>query len=215
VKHSPIFVAFSDLLICLLIYALLAVTTSKHKVEGVKQDVFYVITMSWDVDINADVDIHLMTPSKKPVFFGSLRVGCAVLDHDNVGFPSSQVRLADGNLTKLRSDVETITLRCIEPGEYTLATNLYSYRDEVVPVEHGLKVHTEINKLQPNLDLVWQSDVVLDRVAQTINLTSFNIDDNGDISFSDPPLESITATYQHLGFGSGAPTPSTPQAGTP
>lgn len=211
-KHSPIFVAFSDLLICLLIYALLAVTTSKHKVEGVKQDVFYVITMSWDVDINADVDIHLMTPSKKPVFYGSLRVGCAVLDHDNVGYPSSQVKLADGKIAKLRSDVETITLRCIEPGEYTLATNLYAYRDETVPVVRGLKVHIEINGLQPVLNLVWQTDVTLDRVGETINLTSFSIDDKGDISFSDPPLESITATYQTRGFGSGA---SIPQAGTP
>src|SRR5271165_1387817 len=74
----------------------------------------YLLTIEWDVGIDADADIHLMPPRGKPVFYASRQVGCATLDRDNRGFLDSIVELPDGSKTKVMTNKETIAIRCIE-----------------------------------------------------------------------------------------------------
>src|SRR5208283_3421568 len=145
-------------------------------------------------------DIHMMTPSHKPVFYGSRDVGCATLDRDNRGFLDSIITLADGSQTKVESDKETIAIRCIEPGHYDLAANLYAYRigsiNAVDRKDLGLKVHVEIVGLNPSVRVIFAKDIVLDRVGQTVNWASFDMDRQGHVTLDDPPLTPVTVAYQ-------------------
>jgi hypothetical protein len=133
------------------------------------------------------------------VFYGSRAVGCATLDSDNRGFIDSIITLADGSEANVESDKETTALRCIEPGHYDIGVNLYAYRiDSINQVDRrdlGLKVHVEIVSLNPDVRTVFSKDFTLDRVGQTINAVSFDINQQGAIALLDPPLTPVTDDY--------------------
>jgi hypothetical protein len=181
---------------------IVAVAPVKSKTDGIKPKAEYLITMESSVDIDADPDLWVIMPDRQPVFYGSREISCATLDADPIGFGSTIVTLADGSSAKLESDRETTALRCIEPGHYDVGVNLYAYRIN----GHGpnadaanslaLKCHVEIVALNPMVKLVFSKDIVLDRVGQTINVISFNMDRDGRITLTDTPLEPITDAYR-------------------
>ena len=123
----------------------------------------------------------------------------AELDQDNKGLQDAIIKLDDGSTTKLESDKETIQLRCIEPGHYDAAVNLYAYRvdnfNQKDRTDLGLKVHCEIVAINPSVHLVFAKDVTLDRVGQTINWALFDLDRAGTITLTGPPVTPITDGY--------------------
>jgi PilZ domain len=54
--------------------------------SGAPEKAEYLMSAEWNVDLDAEVDIWVVPPNKKPVFYGSRDVGCAQLDNDNRGF---------------------------------------------------------------------------------------------------------------------------------
>ena len=194
--------ALVDLLGTSLGVALMAVNPPHQKASGVEMKAEYLLSVEWDVNQDADVDIHMLPPSKKPVFYGARDVGCATLDRDNRGFMDSIIALADGSTTRVESDKETIAIRCNEFGHYDLAVNLYAYHDQGFTIpkgKHGLglRVHAEIVELNPSVRVIYAKDVTLDHVGQTINWAAFDMDRDGKITVTDVPLEPITDRYQH------------------
>ena len=127
--RSPVWIGTVDLCLAVLAVVIVAVNP-KGAAEGVHERGEYLLTVDWDINQDADVDIWLLPPTKKPVFYGSRDVGCARLDSDNRGFLDGVVTLADGSTTRIESSKETIQLRCIEPGHFELAANLYAYREK-------------------------------------------------------------------------------------
>jgi hypothetical protein len=201
--RSPIWIGIADLLLCVVSVVIVAVNPTKAKIDGVKPKAEFLITMESSVDIDADPDLWLLSPSGRPVFYASREVGCATLDSDNRGFIDSIITLADGSQAKVESDKETTALRCIEPGHYEVGVNLYAYRDK----DHfnetgrdglGLKTHVEIVGLNPTVTLLFSKDVVLDRVGQTINVTAFDLDSEGKLTLAAPRLEPVTDGYLRL-----------------
>ena len=204
--RSPIWIGLADLLLCVLSVVIVAVAPKEPKAAGVQEKAEYLLSSEWPVAVDADVDIWLIPPTKKPVFYASRDVGCARLDSDNRGFMDERVTLADGTTTTVNSDKETISLRCIEPGHYDLGVNLYAYRRNgavVLSAEHGLglEVHVEIVGVNPSVHLVFSKNLTLDHVGQTINVASFELDRQGRITLTDAPLELVTAhAYKSAGY---------------
>ena len=198
--RSPIWIGLADLLLCILSVTIVAAHPKSEHESGVKEKAEYLASIEWDVNVDADVDIHAMAPLRKPVFYASRDVGCATLDRDNRGFLDSVITLADGSQTKVESDKETIAIRCKEFGHYDFAANLYAYRidnvSQIASNSLGLKIHCEIVALNPTMKVLFSKDIVLNSVGQTVNFASFDMDRDGAITFTDPPLEPITASYQ-------------------
>jgi hypothetical protein len=194
--RSSIWIGLADLLLCVLSVVIVAVAPKEPAQSGVPEKAEYLMSAEWSVDLDADVDIWLAPPSKKPVFYGSRDVGCARLDSDNRGFMDEWITLADESKVKVDSDKETISLRCIEPGHYDLAVNLYAFRQDGVTKSGavpGVKVHVEIVAVNPKVHVVFAKDVTLDRVGQTFNVESFDLSRRGEIALTEPPLELVTA----------------------
>ena len=214
--RSPVWIGLCDMALAILAVVIVAVNPPKPAEAGVKERGEYLLTIDWSVDEDADADIWLLGPSKHPVFYGCRDVGCARLDSDNRGFMDAIVRLADGSETRIESSKETIQLRCIEPGHWEFAANLYGYRgpETFENGKIGLKVHAEIVGLNPNVHVVFAKDILLDRIGGTVNLTGFDLDREGKITLTDPPLESITEVYQRMRTG-GQPTGGRAQGGAP
>jgi hypothetical protein len=197
--RSPVWIGLADLLLCIVSVVIVAVAPVKAKTDGIKPHAEYLLSIEWDVNIDADADIWLVGPSGRPVFYAARDIGCATLDKDNRGFLDSVVTLLDGSQVRVDSDKETISLNCIEPGHYDLGANLYAYnvnmKNQRERTDLTLRVHVEITGLNP-VRTLFSKDVTLDGVGQTINWASFDMARDGSIALVDPPLEPITTAYE-------------------
>ena len=80
--NSTIWIGLADLLLCILSVVIVAVAPTKAKV--VKPKAEFLITADWKVELDSDVDLWVVGPEKKPIFYGSREVGCASLDRDSL-----------------------------------------------------------------------------------------------------------------------------------
>jgi hypothetical protein len=195
VDRSPMWIGLADLLLCVLSVVIVAVAPTRAKVDGVKPKAEFLITADWPVALDSDVDLWLVGPDKKPVFYGAREAACASLDRDSLGYSTSQITLADGSTAQSESNKETTTIRCIAPGHYDVGVNLYSDR-ELAKGKASIPVRVEITGLNPQVTTVFAKDVALDQVGQTINVVSFELALDGQIQLVDPPLEPITDAYR-------------------
>jgi hypothetical protein len=199
-------IGLADLLLCILSVVIVAVAPTKAKVDGVKPKAEFLITADWKVELDSDVDLWIVGPEKKPIFYGSREVGCASLDRDSLGYSTSQITLADGSLAQSESNKETATIRCVAPGRYDVGVNLYSDR-ELAKGAQSIPVRVEITGLNPQVTTLSAKDVVLDQVGQTINVVSFDLSSDGQITLVEPPLEPITDAYKRDKPWGGASEP--------
>jgi hypothetical protein len=193
--RSPMWIGLADLLLCILSVVIVAVAPTKAKVDGVKPKAEFLITADWPVALDSDVDLWLVGPEKKPLFYGARDVGCASLDRDSLGYSTSQITLADGSMAQSQSNKETATIRCTAPGHYDVGVNLYSDR-ELAKGAASIPVRVEIMGLNPQVATLFAKDVALGRVGQTINVASFDLGLDGKITLVEPPLEPITHAYE-------------------
>jgi hypothetical protein len=195
VDRSPMWIGLADLMLCILSIVIVAVAPTKAKVDGVKPKAEFLITADWPVALDSDVDLWLVGPDKKPVFYGAREAGCASLDRDSLGYSTSEITLADGATAQSESNKETTTIRCIAPGHYDVGVNLYSDR-ELAKGKASIPVRVEITGLNPQVTTLFAKDVALENVGQTINVASFDLTLDGQIKLVDPPLEPITDAYR-------------------
>jgi hypothetical protein len=193
--RSSIWIGLADLLLCILSVVIVAVAPIKARVDGVKPKAEFLIAADWKVELDSDVDLWVVGPDRKPVFYGSREAGCASLDRDSLGYSTSEITLADGSVAQSESNKETTTIRCIAPGHYDVGVNLYSDR-ELAKGLTSIPVRVEITGLNPQVRTLFAKDVALDQVGETINVASFDMGLDGRIALVDPPLEPITDTYK-------------------
>jgi len=192
--RAGIWIALGDLLLCVLAVVIVAVAPTKAKTDGLKPKAEILITADWPVDLDSDVDLWVVGPDKKPVFYGSRQDGCAFLDHDSLGYSTSMIQIADGTTVRADSNKETTSLRCIDPGRWDVAVNLYSDR-MLAKGTPAIPVHVEVVGLNPTVTTLWSGDVKLDDTGQTINVVSFDLDKDGHVTLADTPLTPLTKLY--------------------
>lgn len=199
--RSAIWIATVDLMACALWVAMVHVNPVHAKTDGVKPKAEFLIQADWDVSRDIDLDLWVVGPTRKPVFYGSRQVGCADLDRDSLGFHTSLVTLADETQVRAKSNIETTSLRCVEPGRHDVAVNLFSYHgDTGAPIT----AHIEITGLNPSVKTLWAGDVTLKRLGETQNVVSFDLDKDGHVTLVSVQLEPVTSAYEREKAG-GAP----------
>jgi hypothetical protein len=194
-ERSAIWIGLADLLLCIVSVVIVAVAPTHARTDGVKPKAEYLISADWDVMLDSDIDLWVVGPSRKPVFYGSRQVGCADLDRDSLGFQTSRVTIADGSTVRAASNKEVTSVRCFDPGHWDIGVNLYSDR-ELAKGRKDITVHVEIVGLNPDVRSIFMRDVALDRVGETVNVGSFDMSPDGRITLADPPLEPITDAYR-------------------
>ena len=167
-------IGLADLLLCMLSVVIVAVAPTKAKVDGVKPKAEFLITADWPVALNSDVDLWLVGPDKKPVFYGSRDAGCASLDRDSLGFRHLRSRSPTAlrrspNRTRRRRP-SAASRRAIMTSASTSIPTANSPRARA-----SIPVRVEITGLNPQVTTVFAKDVALDQVGQTINVASFDL----------------------------------------
>jgi hypothetical protein len=192
VDRSTVYIAFCDLLFAVLAVVVVAYAPAKAKPD-IQEQALYMLSIEWDTQLDIDPDIWLVPPApSKPVFFGNRQMGCISLDQDNRGWLDDGVGPDGKRVARAR---EMITMRCIKPGHYDLGVNLYGYSahqsSDPTDGSVGLAAHVRIEGLNPSKTL-FESDVKLNRIGQTINAASFELDPDGTMKFVAPPLAPVT-----------------------
>jgi hypothetical protein len=196
IDRSPMWIGLADLLLCVLSVVIVAVAPTKARIDGVKPKAEFLITADWPVALDSDVDLWVVGPDKKPVFYGAREAGCVSLDRDSLGRSTAEITLADGSTAQSESNKETTTIRCIAPGRYDVGVNLYSDRE----LDRGvaaIPVRVEITGLNPRVTTLLARDVALDKVGQTINVASFDLGQDGAVKLVEPPLTPIIDAYRN------------------
>ena len=160
----------------------MAVNPAHAKVDGIKPKAEFLITADWPVSLDSDVDLWVVGPDHKPVFYGNRQEACADLDRDSLGYSTSRITLVDGSVIQQDSNKETTSIHCLAPGHWDVGVNLYSDRELSKP--NGVRtipVHVELTGINPTVRTLFATspypgspypDVQLDHVGQTINTFS-------------------------------------------
>lgn len=137
----------------------------------------FIVELSWSDGSQDDLDLYVRTPDGKIVFFANRQTPIAFLDVDNVGRNNS-VTLPDGTTQEVKSRVETITIRAIVPGTYTV--NVHAYRKSSDPsfIDHA---KVKITKLNP-YSVVTETTADFDTQAQERTLANFVVEPDGSVS---------------------------------
>lgn len=183
-------------MLCLVVIMAL-VSTHRQNDAGLQSKAEFAMTAAWSID-DSDVDVDLWAigpPKQKPVFYGNREAGLLSLDQDCLGYPNMVVTMPDGSYIRAKECKEITSLRGLVPGHYDLGLHLYRAALPGRAEPLGIKVHVEILKLNPKIQIMFMADLVLDRVKQTINFASFDINASGVYSMAQPPVEPITDAY--------------------
>lgn len=192
-KRPGFFLAWVDMLygqmagfLFLFVLSVMLINPPQTSTPGIDMKAEFLIKMSWPDGNFDDVDVHLLLPSGKHLHFRNREVEYALLDHDDLG--SNGRYLLNGQLKRVGSHQETITLRAIVPGTYV--ANVHVYRtnktvlgDSGATVESNpalpYPVHVTLIKLNPRVDELASVDVAMHELGEQRTAFVFTVLPNG------------------------------------
>jgi hypothetical protein len=135
----------------------------------------YIITLSWPDSHPDDIDLYAEDPLGNIVWYHEREAGFMVLDRDDRGGLNNSITV---NGRKVANPIrqETISIRGILAGEYTVNVNYY-LATQPAPVP----VTVKIEKVNPHVEVVSYDTVMLDHMGQEKTAARFKIAANGDV----------------------------------
>jgi hypothetical protein len=153
----------------------------------------YIITLSWPDSHPDDIDLYAEDPLGNIVWYHEREAGFMVLDRDDRGGLNNSITV---NGRKVANPIrqETISIRGILAGEYTVNVNYY-LATQPAPVP----VTVKIEKVNPHVEVVSYDTVMLDHMGQEKTAARFKIAANGDVldvSHRDKSLIQLTRSVR-------------------
>jgi hypothetical protein len=153
----------------------------------------YIITLTWPDSHPDDIDLYAEDPLGNIVWYHEREAGFMVLDRDDRGGLNNSITV---NGRKVANPIrqETISIRGILAGEYTVNVNYY-LATQPAPVP----VTVKIEKVNPHVEVVSYDTVMLDHMGQEKTAARFKIAANGDVldvSHRDKSLIQLTRSVR-------------------
>jgi hypothetical protein len=150
----------------------------------------YAIVAEWPVDIDADIDLHVIAPDGKTgtdVYYSMKDFrGVVTLDHDCRGAPDNSYTLPNGNVVSNLIAKEITTIRGKLPGRFDVGVHYYRFGATPSHPKPDVQVKVEVIKLNPVTKTKFSKQVTLTYAKQCINVVSFDLDTAGE--YYDAPL---------------------------
>lgn len=173
--------SFNDMLFNILIgffflfmlaFIMINPVSKKHDVE-LKAE--YLITAEWPNGNKDDIDLIVITPDKKIVFYGRPNVAMASLDRDDRGALNDTIRLSDGTIIKVEENWERVSVRKMAKGEYIVNIKAYTHVNrEPTPVK------VKVEKLNP-YRVIYSDTVVIKKAKQEETAIRFTLNNKGEV----------------------------------
>ncbi len=158
------------------IVALLAMNPKALKAGDIPAKADFIVNVSWpDMDPN-DIDTWVQDPAGEMVWFRAREAGLMHLDRDDRGL-SNDVVIINGKQVVNPLNQEVVTLRGIEPGEFTVNVHYYESKNGK-PVD----VTVSVIKVNPRADVVFYGQVQLARKGDEATAVRFTVLPDGNVS---------------------------------
>lgn len=185
-KHDDVDIALANfsltfakalLVFCVILF--LMINPSQKTQDGIKPKMEYLITLSWPKELDYDVDIWIKDPDGKILYYENKEVGLLNLERDDLGTRNNSITV-QGKEVVVVSNEELVSIRGFKPGEYIINAHLYSGNkvSNPVPVE-PFNVTVTIQKMNPNVIVVYQGTATIQMVRQEVHLVRFNLTSDG------------------------------------
>jgi hypothetical protein len=158
------------------IIALLAMNPKALKAGDIPSKAEYIISVSWpDMNPN-DIDTWVQGPSGDMVWFRAREAGLMHLDRDDRGLANDTI-VVNGKQIINPLNTEVVTIRGIEPGEYTVNVQYYESKNNE-PVE----VTVSVIKVNPRADVVFYGQLTLARKGDEATAVRFTVLPDGAVT---------------------------------
>ena len=162
---------------------------SKENTKEAKE--IFLISVTWPEGKPHDIDTYLMDPTRRSVFFNAKEVGMMHLERDDRGHVGDNLILPDGQKVEYESNIETVSIRGIIPGEYICNVHMYSlnynYEDyldengEEMVVDQTCKVKIQLIRID-GMSVEIENEVELLRIGQEKTAFRFTLNSQGKIT---------------------------------
>jgi len=169
-------ILFNTLLcfVALFVFAFILISPEKKKnTIAVKAD--FMITVTWNKDLDDDVDTYVEDPAGNLVAFMRREEGLMHLDRDDLGHRNDTVMTPAGPI-EYKNNREMVTLRGFMPGEYVVNVHMYMKR-ELAPTE----VTVVLEKLNP-YSIGMAKELILTINGEERTAFRFRLDSEGNIT---------------------------------
>jgi hypothetical protein len=158
----------------------------------------FIITLGWPDSHPDDIDLYAEDPLGNIVWYHEREAGFMVLDRDDRGGLNNSITV---NGRKVQSPIrqETISIRGIVAGEYTVNVNYY-----LATTTAPVPVSVKIEKVNPTVDVIYYDTIMLQHMGEEKTAARFTIDDSGkvlDVNRREKSLIQLTRSVRRSADG--------------
>src|SRR6266699_5645296 len=135
----------------------------------------FLVTMTWPDQHPDDFDMFVQDPIGNLVWYRRREAGFMLLDRDDRGGANDFI-LVNGRKVMSPIRQETVSIRGIVAGEYTVNVNYY-----LATTTAPVPVSVKIEKVNPTVEVVFYDTMMLDHMGQEKTAARFRIADNGNV----------------------------------
>ena len=135
----------------------------------------FIITASWPDSHADDIDLYAEDPVGNIVWYHVRESGFMVLDRDDRGGLNNSI-VVNGKRISSPIRQETVSIRGIVAGEYTVNVNHY-----LATTGQPVPVAVKVEKVNPAVEVVHYDTILLDHTGQERTAVRFRIAENGGV----------------------------------
>jgi hypothetical protein len=135
----------------------------------------FIITMAWPDNHPDDVDLYTEDPLGNIVWYHQREAGFMVLDRDDRGGVNNTV-VVNGKKVSSPMRQETVSIRGIVAGEYTVNVNHY-----LATTGMPVPVTVTVEKINPTVQVISYDSLTLDHTGQELTAVRFRVADSGEV----------------------------------
>ena len=179
--------------VAFLFFIALLVINPEAKQGKIDSKADFIITMSWPDSHPDDIDLYAEDPLGNIVWYHVREAGFMVLDRDDRGGLNNSI-VVDGKRMSSPIRQETVSIRGIVAGEYTVNVNHY-----LATTNAPVSVAVKVEKVNPTVEVVHYDTLILDHAGQERTAVRFRVADSGkvvDVSHQDKSLIQLTRSVR-------------------
>lgn len=202
------FIDFMFILVCCLtLFFTLTLLRIIKEQDSIVNKAEFLITLMWEKNSVNDIDLWIKDPNGAIVYYKDRDSVVAFLDRDDLGKINDTI-IVDGVEKEILINQEVISIRGIIPGKWIVQVHYYKKHDTREQSATAEKINIRMDKLNPKATIIFDRDMVLEKVWDEKTVATFEILPDGsttNISYEEeiPLIEERIIRPTEMSFGSG------------
>jgi len=179
--------------VAFLFFIALLVINPEAKQGKIDTKADFIITMTWPDSHPDDIDLYAEDPLGNIVWYHVREAGFMVLDRDDRGGLNNSI-VVNGQKMSSPLRQETISIRGIIAGEYTVNVNHY-----LATTNAPVPVSVKVEKVNPTVEVIHYDTLMVDHAGEEKTAVRFRVADTGrvtDVSHLDKSLIQLTRSVR-------------------